>query len=90
MGLLLDGFKNLPSEIRCDILVKIFHEADEQGNRVPPFLPALRGEKQLYYEGLSIYYSLTTIRLTRERMPAFLALSAPTKKLIRKMCLDIR
>ena len=90
MASLLDGFKNLPSEIRCDILAKLFDDIGQPGNGIPPVIPALRGETNLYFEALSEYYSLTTIKLTHENLPAFLALSQPTKDLTRKMCLDIR
>jgi hypothetical protein len=87
---LLDGFKSLPSEIRYDILAKIFDEAGRHGRGIPPILPALRGETKLYFEALAEYYSLTTVKLTHENLPTFLALSQPTKDLIRKLCLDIR
>lgn len=90
MASLLDGFKSLPSEIRYDILAKIFDDVGQPGNGIPPILPALRGETNLYFEALAEYYSLTTIKLTYENLPAFLALSQPTKDLIRKMCLDTR
>lgn len=90
MASLLDVLKDLPSEIRYDIFVKVFDEVTETGQGVPSILPALRGERKLYFEALSIYYSLTTIRLSHGNLPTFLTLSQPTKDLVRKICLDIR
>jgi hypothetical protein len=86
----LDGFKSLPSELRYNILVNIFDDAAQHGTGVPPIVSALRGETKLYLEALSEYYSLTTIKITHENLHTFLALSQPTRDLIRKMCLDIR
>ena len=86
----LDAFKSLPSELRYNILAKIFDDTAQDRTGVPPILPALRGETKLYFEALAEYYSLTTIKITYANLPAFLALSQPTKDLIRRICLDIR